>query len=60
MIVIHHSKGLFGFHGFDINFGLGVSFFFVLSGFILTYVYKKLNDFHDYKRFLIARIARIL
>lgn len=35
-----------------------MSFFFVLSGFILTYVYAPL-DAHRIPRFLVARIARI-
>jgi len=45
------------------NGGIGVCFFFVLSGFILTYTYKdwfaggvKIND---YRRFIRARLARI-
>jgi peptidoglycan/LPS O-acetylase OafA/YrhL len=38
---------------------LGVSFFFVLSGFILTHVYPRLNGAADRGRFLLARFARI-
>ncbi len=40
---------------------LGVSFFFMLSGFILSFAYKnKLTQYKiSYKEFLIARIARI-
>jgi peptidoglycan/LPS O-acetylase OafA/YrhL len=37
----------------------GVSFFFVLSGFILTYIYPDLPNFAAVKRFYIARIARL-
>ncbi len=40
MIVIHHSVDLFGISNIGVNFGQGVSFFFVLSGFILTYVWE--------------------
>jgi peptidoglycan/LPS O-acetylase OafA/YrhL len=38
---------------------LGVSFFFVLSGFVLTYVYPELRTASDRGRFLLARFARI-
>jgi peptidoglycan/LPS O-acetylase OafA/YrhL len=37
----------------------GVSFFFVLSGFILTYIYPELPDFAAVKRFYVARLARL-
>jgi peptidoglycan/LPS O-acetylase OafA/YrhL len=37
----------------------GVSFFFVLSGFILTYVYPSLDAPGAVRRFLVARVARI-
>jgi len=39
--------------------GIGVSFFFVLSGFILTYVYPRFNNGAEIKRFYVARFARI-
>ena len=42
-----------------VNFGMGVSFFFVLSGFILTYVYSDIDDAGKSRRFYIARFARI-
>lgn len=62
MIVIHHCAGMFGFSP-DLTrpfiFGQGVSFFFVLSGFILTYVYPKLNTYQEVLDFLHARFARI-
>lgn len=37
----------------------GVSFFFVLSGFILAYVYPRLDTLQDAGKFLLARFARI-
>ncbi|CND89459.1 acyltransferase family protein [Yersinia enterocolitica] len=61
MIVIGHVHPLFGSLGVAKNFALaqGVSFFFVLSGFILAYNYKTLQDGKSVKRFLVARFARI-
>ncbi len=62
LIVIHHSQGFFGI-GTDFNQHFptyqAVSFFFVLSGFILTYVYRSFDSTAQVKRFLVARIARI-
>jgi peptidoglycan/LPS O-acetylase OafA/YrhL len=62
MIVLHHSRGSFGIpkeflSGFALN--QGVSFFFVLSGFILTYVYPKLEGGRAVVRFFVARFARV-
>jgi peptidoglycan/LPS O-acetylase OafA/YrhL len=37
----------------------GVSLFFVLSGFILTHVYPRLDDWRSARRFLVLRVARI-
>jgi peptidoglycan/LPS O-acetylase OafA/YrhL len=60
MIVVHHSAGLFGTPGESpVNYGQGVSFFFVLSGFILTYVYPQLAGGAGIRRFWRARVARI-
>lgn len=61
MIVIGHTHPLFGSAGIAKNFSLaqGVSFFFVLSGFILKYNYSQLKDWHEVKRFFVARFARI-
>jgi peptidoglycan/LPS O-acetylase OafA/YrhL len=42
-----------------ISLDQGVSFFFVLSGFILTWVYPELPDRDSIKRFYIARLARL-
>jgi peptidoglycan/LPS O-acetylase OafA/YrhL len=58
MIVAHHSRAL------QIpvpNYALdhGVSFFFVLSGFIIAYAYPRFDDKSEVFKFLIARIARI-
>ncbi|WP_363348186.1 acyltransferase [Methylocystis echinoides] len=62
MVVIGHSNGTFGlpqewtrlFPSYQ-----GVSFFFVLSGFILTLRYPRLKSFEESRRFLVARFARI-
>lgn len=63
-IVVLHCGGHFGFpadltRGHRIPLYLGVSFFFVLSGFILTYVYPKLESAEARHRFLFARFARV-
>jgi peptidoglycan/LPS O-acetylase OafA/YrhL len=62
MIVLFHSVDVFKV-GTKIQtlFPLeqGVSFFFVLSGFILTYVYPSLNGGSQIRGFYVARIARI-
>ncbi|EOX3821734.1 acyltransferase family protein [Enterobacter quasiroggenkampii] len=62
MIVLGHGHGLFGSLGIATTLSLaqGVSFFFVLSGFILTYNYPKLKTFAEVKGFYVARFARIL
>jgi peptidoglycan/LPS O-acetylase OafA/YrhL len=60
-IVIHHlhafglPKSVLGGWALD----NGVAFFFVLSGFILTYVYPKLDTPAAVRRFWVARFARI-
>jgi peptidoglycan/LPS O-acetylase OafA/YrhL len=61
LIVVHHSRGYFGISPtlwapFDLP--QGVSFFFILSGFILTHVYPSLHGI-GVRRFLLARFARI-
>ncbi len=62
IVVIHCQDGVFGLpEDFLSDFPLeeGVSLFFVLSGFILYYVYPALPDAAARKRFLLARLARI-
>lgn len=63
-IAILHARGAMGvppeFH--EVVFPTliqGVSFFFVLSGFILTYNYPRLGDAAARRRFLWARFARL-
>lgn len=58
LIIIYHSTQVFSFHSF-LAYDQTVSFFFILSGFILTYVYPSLNSKYEIKRFFIARFARI-
>lgn len=59
LIVIHHL------HDFGLTFLKGwpldnaVSFFFVLSGFILTYTYPDIATGSDARRFWVARFARV-
>jgi peptidoglycan/LPS O-acetylase OafA/YrhL len=58
LILVHHSTVL----RIPIplwSFGHGVSLFFVLSGFILAYIYPRLDSGAKAKRFLILRVARI-
>ena len=59
MIVVHHAESMMGVKSIGVNWGQGVSFFFVLSGFILNYVYPRLDTLSDTARFLRARVARI-
>ncbi len=61
-IVALHLQGRFGlpkdFAG-DIALENGVSFFFVLSGFILTYAHRDLAGREERLRFYVSRFARI-
>jgi peptidoglycan/LPS O-acetylase OafA/YrhL len=59
MIFWHHSHTMFGLPNPGLGLDQGVSFFFILSGFILSYVYPKLDDAGTIRRFFIARVARI-
>jgi peptidoglycan/LPS O-acetylase OafA/YrhL len=61
-VVVSHTQGQFDLPpglGLWVNLGgAGVTFFFVLCGFILTYVYPRLETAGDRGRFLLARVAR--
>ena len=59
VIFVHHLRGRFGIPHFDWNLGPAVSFFFVLSGFILTYVYANRLTKQTVTKFLVTRCARI-
>jgi len=59
MIVMLHATGSFGIQKSALTLNQGVAFFFVLSGFILTYVYPRLDSAPAVRAFYRARIARI-
>ncbi len=62
MIVLHHSRGNFGIPGAVgdyFNFAQAVTFFFILSGFVLAYSYPTLSGLPAVGRFYRARIARL-
>jgi len=63
MVVVSHAAAYFHFLNtpfiLNLPLGQGVSFFFVLSGFILTYNYPKLSGRTEILRFWRARFARI-
>jgi peptidoglycan/LPS O-acetylase OafA/YrhL len=59
MIVFHHADGMFGIGRAPVPLGQGVSFFFVLSGFILAFVYPSLDSGREVRRFWLARFARL-
>lgn len=64
LVYIHHynpfSVQRFGvpIHLFTNEFHVGVTFFFVLSGFLIAYRYMEMKNF-SWKNFLINRAARI-
>ncbi len=61
MIVLFHSGGRFGLSrapGAPFVLGQAVTFFFVLSGFIMTHLYPTLST-KEIPRFFLARLARI-
>ncbi|MEI2829300.1 acyltransferase [Pseudomonas mosselii] len=61
MIVLTHAHPIFGSFGIAeaAPLGQGVSFFFVLSGFILAYNYREFSRNGSISRFLVARFARV-
>jgi peptidoglycan/LPS O-acetylase OafA/YrhL len=61
-IVIEHTKDAFhstAWINSAIPFDYGVSFFFVLSGFILSYNYREFGNVMVSRQFYVARLARI-
>lgn len=61
LIVVYHARDNFNFLSNlpEIVFSQGVTFFFILSGFILTYVYPKLDSFKEAAFYFVKRLARI-
>src|ERR1700685_744339 len=55
MIVVHHGITVNEFTPSPLALDQGVSFFFVLSGFILTYSYPRLESWAEVRRFWIFR-----
>jgi peptidoglycan/LPS O-acetylase OafA/YrhL len=61
-VVIGHSIPLFGLSETALRYFPahdGVTFFFVLSGFILTFTYRQLNTSERVWHFIVARFARL-
>ncbi len=59
-VFVHHVGGRFGLPNDELALGsFAVSFFFVLSGFILTYVYADRLQYGGLKKFYFTRWARI-
>ncbi len=59
-IIYLHYQGSFGIPRIDsAALGQGVSYFFVLSGFVLAFVYPELPTARSKLDFMIARVARI-
>ncbi|MGV1867573.1 MULTISPECIES: acyltransferase family protein [unclassified Rhizobium] len=62
MIVVEHSRGMFMIPTTFLTqwqVDNAVSFFFILSGFILTHVYGDCSSVQDRRKFYVARFARI-
>jgi len=58
-IVFFHLATPFGYTSDAVRWSTAVTLFFVLSGFILTYVHSDLKNRGDIFRFYTARVARI-
>jgi peptidoglycan/LPS O-acetylase OafA/YrhL len=62
LIVIHHTRWYFGYGNTLaglVGLDIGVSIFYILSGFILAYSYRDISTGSEAAGFLVARIARI-
>ncbi len=60
LVVLVHYEIIFGeFLIYGAFATTAVSWFFVVSGFILSYTYPALESFADYKRFYLHRVIRI-
>jgi peptidoglycan/LPS O-acetylase OafA/YrhL len=59
MILVFHTQDGFGRTPTTLNLAQGVSFFYVLSGFILTRVYPRLDGWGAVRSFWRARFARV-
>ncbi|MBX9696067.1 MAG: OpgC domain-containing protein, partial [Cyanobacteria bacterium] len=62
LIVVEHAQGSFALLDDlpgNIVWSQGITFFFVLSGFILTFVYPQLDSVRETVEFLAKRVARI-
>lgn len=62
LIAFHHTAWMYPLSKFiddHVNADLGVTFFFVLSGFILYYTHNDISSKAESFRFITARIARI-
>ncbi|MEQ8954120.1 MAG: acyltransferase family protein, partial [Gammaproteobacteria bacterium] len=60
LVVLVHYEIIFGeFLLLGAFATTAVSWFFVVSGFILSYTYPSLDGFSDYKRFYLHRVIRI-
>lgn len=61
-IVVEHSRPAFQSMGWispNLPFDYGVSFFFVLSGFILSYAHRDFSSMGEIRNFYVSRAARI-
>lgn len=59
LIVFYHLNQHIDIVKTDLPFTHAITFFFILSGFILCYSYPSIETWKDAKKFYIARIARI-